>query len=390
MYMPSDERRICVVGSGLSGAVLGRSLAEGGFNVLLVEERAHVAGNCHTGRDPQTGIMVHTYGPHIFHTESETVWRYVGQFATMVPYSHRVRATVANRVYALPINLHTINQFFGTALHPHEARAFINDRTRHFPDGAANFEEQALSVLGEELYEAFMLGYTRKQWGVPPRQLPASILKRLPVRFTYDDNYFNHMYQGMPRDGYTELVTRILDVPNIEVRLRCRFEELAEPFLHVFYTGPIDRFFRHQAGRLGYRTLDFEVFRAEGDWQGTAVMNYCDEGVPYTRITEHKYFAPWEIDRFDRTICFREFSRSCGPGEIPFYPVRLAGDQSVLTEYVRLARRTAGISFVGRLGTYRYLDMDVTIAEALQAAATARSTLLQGVPPPAFFVDPLA
>ena len=293
-------------------------------------------------------------------------------------------------MYSLPINLHTINQLFGTTLNPAQARALIAGKARHGPDAADGFQGRALATVGEELYRTFLEGYTRKQWGVAPDRLPASVLKRLPLRFTYDDNYFSDPYQGMPRDGYSEMVRRILDVPRLELRLGCRFEDLSEMFRHVFYSGPIDRCMGYRAGRLGYRTLDFEVFRADGDWQGTAVVNYCDEAVPYTRITEHKFFAPWECAGLERTICFREFSRACAPGDEPFYPVRLRNEQRMFADYVALARATAGISFVGRLGTYRYLDMDVTIGEALRIAAAAIEMLAQGAVLPAFFVDPLA
>ena len=194
--------------------------------------------------------------------------------------------------------------------------------------------------------------------------MPASILKRLPLRFNYDDSYFAHPHQAMPRDGYTTVVANILKAPNLELRLATRFEDLDETFAHVIYSGPIDRYFNHEYGRLGYRTLDFETFRGKGDYQGTAVLNYCDEDVPFTRVTEHKHFAPWEKHNFDGTICFREFSRFCGPADIPYYPIRQTDEEAMLKKYVARAQMTRGVSFVGRLGSYRYLDMDVTVAEA--------------------------
>ncbi|MBN8893120.1 MAG: UDP-galactopyranose mutase [Rhodospirillales bacterium 70-18] len=381
--------RICIVGAGFSGAVLARTLAEAGHRVLVLDERPHVAGNCHTERDPPTGIMVHRYGPHIFHTRHVRVWDYVNRFATMMPYVNRVKATVGGRVYSLPINLHTINQFFGTALRPAEARDFLAGKRRHDIAQPASFEEQALAMVGPELYHAFFRGYTRKQWGIDPRDLPASILKRLPMRFSYDDNYFSDPFQALPRHGYTALVAAILDAPGVELRLGCRFEELAEPFRHVFYSGPIDRYFGCRLGRLRYRTLDFEAFRTSGDYQGTAVMNYCDEAVPYTRISEAKHFAPWEAGQFADTICHREYSRECLAADTPYYPVRLVHDQATLADYVALARQTEGVSFVGRLGTYRYLDMDATIHEALAAGEAAVRMLAEGARLPAFFVDPL-
>ncbi|WP_294541229.1 UDP-galactopyranose mutase [uncultured Rhodoblastus sp.] len=379
--------RFCIVGAGFSGAVIGRALAEAGHRVLVIDTRKTVAGNCHSERDVETGVMTHVYGPHIFHTGNERVWAYVQQFGEWAPYQHRVRAVTGGSVYSLPINLLTINQFFQKAMGPEEARAFIAAKTQKF-DQPANFEEQALNMIGPELYQAFFLGYTRKQWGLDPRQLPASILKRLPLRFDYDDSYFAHPYQAMPKNGYTEIVKAILDTPNLELRLGARFEDMDEKFAHVIYSGPIDRYFNHEFGRLGYRTLDFETFRARGDFQGTAVLNYCDEDVPFTRITEHKYFAPWEKHNFGGTICYREFSRFCGASDIPYYPIRQTDEEAMLNKYVGRAKAANGVSFVGRLGSYRYLDMDVTIAEALAAGDALIQQIRDGRPIPAFFVEP--
>jgi UDP-galactopyranose mutase len=379
--------RYCIVGAGFSGAVIGRALAEAGHSVLVIDERTHVAGNCFSARDPETGIMVHVYGPHIFHTGDERVWAYVQKFGEMVPYQHRVQAIAGGAVYSLPVNLLTINQFFGKAMNPQEARDFIASKSSPI-DNPANFEEQALSMIGPELYHAFFRGYTLKQWGLDPKQLPASILKRLPLRFNYDDSYFAHRFQAMPRQGYTALVAAILEAPNLELRLSTRFEDLDEAFAHVIYSGPIDRFFSYAFGRLGYRTLDFETFRAKGDFQGTAVLNYCDESTPFTRITEHKYFAPWEKDRFEETICYREFSRACEPNDIPYYPIRRTDENAMLRKYVERAQATCGVSFVGRLGSYRYLDMDATIGEALAAADVTLARIREGAKIPPFFVTP--
>lgn len=374
------------MGAGFSGAVIARALAEAGLPVLVIDERRHVAGNCHTRRDDATGVMTHVYGPHIFHTADEKVWAYVQKFADMAPYVHRVQAVANARVYSLPINLLTINQFFGARFGPAEARAFIAARSLPV-ETPSNFEEQALSMIGPELYRAFFRGYTRKQWGLDPTQLPASILKRLPLRFNYDDSYFAHPHQAIPRKGYTDLIANILQTPNLELRLRARFEDLDETFAHVVYTGPLDRFFNYALGRLGYRTLDFETFRAEGDFQGTAVLNYCDEETSFTRITEHKHFAPWEKNEFAGTICTRESSRACGPMDVPYYPIRLTGEQHILKQYISRAQATSGVSFVGRLGSYRYLDMDVAIAEALAAAEQILARVKSGAEIPAFLHD---
>jgi UDP-galactopyranose mutase len=379
--------RYCIVGAGFSGAVIGRRLAEGGHEVLIIDERGSVAGNCHTARDASTGVMVHVYGPHIFHTADERVWNYVQQFGEWIPYRHRVQAMVGDRVFSLPVNLMTINQFFGKTMSPAEARAFVAQKTTP-TQNPKNFEEQGLNLVGRELYEAFFRGYTRKQWGVEPTNLPASILKRLPLRFNYDDSYFAHPHQAMPKDGYTAVVAKILDLPGIELRLGTRFEELNESFAHVIYSGPIDRYFDYAEGRLGYRTLDFERFEADGDYQGSAVINYCDEDVRFTRITEHKHFAPWEAESHERTVCYREFSRFCEPGDVPYYPIRQVDEEAMLRRYVERANATDGVSFVGRLGSYRYLDMDVTIGEALAAADRMLACIAEGQTIPAFFVEP--
>lgn len=383
--------KMVICGAGFSGAVIARELVLAGHQVLVVDERSHVAGNCHTERDGTTGVMVHVYGPHIFHTDNAEVWEYVNRFTEMKPFVNRVKAISKGQVYSLPVNLHTINQFFGKVMSPAEARAWIQSKARADITDPASFEEQALAFLGDELYRAFFYGYTRKQWGVEPSQLPASILKRLPVRFNYDDNYFMHPFQGMPKNGYTEIVEKILDVPGVEVRLGTRYEDVAatETFDHVFYTGPIDRYFQYRLGRLGYRTLDFEKIYADGDYQGNAVINYCDEEVPWTRISEHKHFAPWEAGTLDKTVCYREFSRECQEADIPYYPIRLTQEKTMLSRYVELARATRGVTFLGRLGTYRYLDMDVTIGEALNAARKALAIIGTGGELPAFFVDPL-
>jgi UDP-galactopyranose mutase len=372
---------VLIVGAGMSGAVIARCLAEAGRRVVVVDQRDHVAGNCHSARDAQTGVMVPTYGPHIFHTDDARVWAYVNSFARFMPYINRVKTTVGGSVYSLPINLHTINQFFGKTMRPDEARAFIASLSQGEGE-PQTFEQQALRFVGRDLYEAFLKGYTLKQWGCDPSELPASILKRLPVRFNYDDNYFSHTFQGMPEEGYTALVERILSHPGIELRLGTSFSRQdSASYAHTFYSGPIDGYYAYDLGRLGYRTLDFETFRARGDYQGCAVMNYGDLDVPHTRITEHKHFSPWESH--EDTILYRETSRACTAHDTPYYPIRLTQETALLTRYVARASAETGVTFVGRLGTYRYLDMDVTIREALD---TAQRFLAAPAQTPAFCV----
>ncbi|KIC25809.1 UDP-galactopyranose mutase [Leisingera sp. ANG-M6] len=386
---------ILCVGAGLSGAVIGRQLAEAGHQATVIDARPHIAGNCHTERDAETGVMVHVYGPHIFHTDDTEVWDYVNRFAAFLPYKNRVKSTTrglsgAREVFSLPVNLHTINQFFRKTLRPEEAHDFITqeqaDTTIEDPQ---TFEEQALRFVGRDLYEAFFKGYTLKQWGMPPSELPASILKRLPVRFNYDDNYFFHKFQGMPQDGYTAMTAKILDHPGISLQLETEFTpEMGAEYDHVFYSGPLDGYFGYRLGRLGYRTLDFERFTHQGDYQGCAVMNYGEEAVPYTRITEHKHFSPWESH--EGSVLYREFSRQAEPGDIPYYPIRQVKEKELLAAYVQLAQETQGVTFAGRLATYRYLDMDVTIREALDAARGFLECQDKGQAAPAFFAPPLA
>ena len=389
----TSQKLLCV-GAGLSGAVIGRYLAEAGHAVTILDARAHIGGNCHTERDAETGVNVHVYGPHIFHTDDSEVWDYVNRFARFLPYKNRVKTTSLGPDgdrggFSLPINLHTINQFFGRVMRPAEARAFITEEQADTSIAdPQTFEEQALRFVGRDLYEAFFKGYTIKQWGLPPSALPASILKRLPVRFNYDDNYFFHKFQGMPEEGYTAMIAKILDHPSISLQLDTRFSrDMGAGYGHVFYSGPLDGYFNYELGRLSYRTLDFERFDYQGDYQGCAVMNYGEEAVPYTRITEHKHFAPWESH--EGSVCYREFSRAAEPGDTPYYPIRQVEEKALLADYVALAEQTEGVTFVGRLGTYRYLDMDVTIREALECArgfvATAQAEA--GRMPP-FFTSP--
>lgn len=377
-----------MVGAGLSGAVIAHELAKSGYGIDVYESREHVAGNCYSERDPQTGVLVHVFGPHIFHTNNAKVWNFIRQFDEFMPFTNRVKAITRGRVYSLPINLLTINQFFGRTFAPTEAERFIATLGDKSITDPQTFEEQALRFVGRELYEAFFKGYTIKQWGMDPAALPASILKRLPVRFSYDDNYYNSQFQGLPKHGYTYIVERLLDHGNINVHLKKTFDRTyARDFRQVFYSGPIDAWFNYCEGDLGYRTLDFIIERHEGDYQGNPVINYCDLDIPWTRISEHKHFSPWEDH--SKTIIYKEYSRKGERRDTPYYPIRLAIEKSLLARYVNIARQESNVTFVGRLGTYRYLDMDVTIAEALEIAERFVTIVRRGESMPAFAINPI-
>ena len=385
------DTRILIVGAGLSGAVLARVLAEGGCRCDVFEEHDFVAGHCHTERERETGVLIHRNGPHTLHTDDAEIWRFVERFAEIFPYRHVKRARVGDEIYPLPINLQTLNQFFRRALDPAEARALVADEAASagLRSPPTNFEEMALSKIGRRLYEAFYRGYTIKQWGIEPRRLPSSVFERLPIRFDYDQNYFHHSRQGQPIGGYTAMIAKMLVHENIALSLKRSFDKAdaaGSAYQHVFYSGPIDRYFGWRHGRLAYRTLRFEDERVVGDAQGCAVFNYCDEDVPFTRVTEHKHFSGWE--KPEGSVVTYEYSSDCGPRDVPFYPLRLNGDRTLLDAYIASARGTEGVSFIGRLGTYRYIDMDVAIREAIQAAGVTLAALKSRGPIPAFFVEP--
>lgn len=376
--MAKNKRpKIAIVGAGFAGVVLARELAESGrFDLEIFESRNHVGGNCHTEKDQNTGIMIHRYGPHIFHCDRIDVWRYVNRFGEFVPFTNRVKAITERGVFSLPINLLTINQFFNKALSPNEAKDFIATIGDQSIENPENFEEQALKFLGPELYKNFFYGYTKKQWGIEPLHLSASILKRLPIRFDYNDNYYHSTYQGLPINGYTPLIEKILDHNAIKLLLSEPFHRsYTREFSHVFYSGPIDSYFNYEVGRLGYRTLSFERFDYHGDFQGNPVINYCLESVPFTRIVEYKHFAPWE--RYDESVCFREYSQATQPGDTPYYPLRLSHDLKLLKTYSELAQAEKGVSFIGRLGTYRYLDMHMVIGESLDLGRLCSQTPIE-------------
>jgi UDP-galactopyranose mutase len=372
-----------IVGAGFSGAVLARELAEAGYACRVIDQRDHTAGNCHTERDSATGVMVHKYGPHIFNTSNEVVWEYVNRFGVFKPFINRVKASIDKGIFSMPINLHTINQFFGKRFTPAEAKVFVESLGDQSIKNPQNFEEQALRFLGHDLYHSFFYGYTKKQWGVEPTELPASVLKRLPVRFNYDDNYYNKTYQGIPEHGYTAVVEAILDHELISVELGVEFEpDMTNGYEHIFYTGPIDQFFDYSNGKLGYRTVFWEKEEGKGDMIGNAVVNYPESHVPYTRKHEHKHFAPW--DQHEKSLVFTEFSKETEDGDIPYYPKRLAADKEMLEEYFALAKSQNMVSFLGRLATYRYMDMEKVIGEALNYSISVIEAQRNGYDIPVF------
>lgn len=363
------DTKFLIVGAGFSGSVLAGQLSNKlNVSIDVVDERDHIGGNCYTSTDQVTGITEHRYGPHIFNTDKKHLWDYICRFCNMIPFTNRVKAIYQGEVYSFPVNLHTINQFFRKSLNPLEARKFLEDLGDKSIGEPGSFEEMALKTIGADLYKAFFYFYTKKQWGCEPSTLPASILKRLPIRFNYNDNYYNNLFQGIPEDGYTPVFEKMLDHARIKVHLNTKFDDSfpVEKYDHIFYTGPIDAFFNYKFGRLGYRTVYFEKGYAEGDYQGNAVINYTDDSVPYTRIHEHKHFTPWKT--FEKTVFFREFSRETGDNDIPFYPKRLPEDLKKLQLYQNEAAKSARFTFLGRLATYRYMDMHHVIDEALTIA----------------------
>jgi UDP-galactopyranose mutase len=385
----ANQLPFLIVGAGLTGAVIARQLADAGFACDVFEEADHVAGHCHTSRDRETGILIHHFGPHTLHTDRADIWAFIERFADINAFGHRKQAWAGGRLYPFPINLQTINVFFGTALIAAEVPDFLRAQAEPIDHEPRNFEEAALSRVGRRLYEAFYRGYTLKQWGRDPTELPAFVFGRLPIHWSNDRNVFHHARQGQPVGGYTRLVERILDHPRIALHMRRAFDGRVstEDYRHVFYSGPIDRYFDRRCGRLAYRTLDFELRHMPGQFQECGSVNYCDADIPYTRVIEHKYFWPWE-PHDDKTVISYEYPRECGKNDTPFYPIRLNRDNQHYSQYVELARREPNVSFVGRLGTYRYLDMDAAIAEALQAGARTIEASRQGTPIPPFFVEP--
>ena len=370
---------LIVVGSGLFGlTVAERAASQLAKNVLIVERRPHLGGNAYSEAEPETGIEVHKYGAHLFHTSNKRVWDYVNQFTDFTGYQHRVFAMHNGTAYQFPMGLGLINQFFGKYYSPEDAKKLIQEQAAEInSEDATNLEEKAISLIGRPLYEAFIRDYTAKQWQTDPKELPAGNITRLPVRYTFDNRYFNDTYEGLPVDGYAAWLNNMADHELIEVRLNTDWFEVRDqiraenPDAPVVYTGPLDRYFNYEEGTLGWRTLDFETEVLDiPDFQGTSVMNYNDAEFPYTRIHEFRHFHPERADVYpkDKTVIMKEYSRFAEGDDEPYYPINTPDDREMLLKYrERADKETADhkVFFGGRLGTYQYLDMHMAIASAL-------------------------
>ncbi|HTP30200.1 MAG TPA: UDP-galactopyranose mutase [Anaeromyxobacteraceae bacterium] len=356
-----------IVGSGLFGAVFAQQVHEAGHSALVIEKRSHVGGNCYSYEYEDTGIIVHAYGTHIFHTSDPRIWRYVNRFTEFNRYQHRVLAMHQDSVFPLPINLGTINAFFGVNLRPVEAESFLAHKRKPIAN-PRNLEEKALALIGRELYEAFIKGYTIKQWGCDPRDLPAAIITRLPIRTSFQDSYFDDVYQGVPVRGYSPMFARLLE--GIPVELGTDFLKdrsyWSARARRIVYTGPIDRYFDHALGHLNWRSVRFELERHRlPDYQGTSVMNFPDQKIPYTRVHEPKHLHPERAFNWNDTVIAREYPWN-DPSE-PYYPVNSETDHHLYSKYEKLAK-TEPVLFGGRLARYKYFDMHQVVGSALAAA----------------------
>ncbi len=372
MALGLEQADLVVVGSGFYGLTVAERAASDGARVVVLERRPHLGGNAWSEPDPQTGIEVHTYGSHIFHTSNRRVWEYVQRFSDFNEYRHHVWTVHQGRVYPMPIGMATMTQFFGRVLSPDEARALVREQAGELAGASpANLEQKAISLIGRPLYEAFIRGYTAKQWQTDPRELPERIITRLPVRFTYETRYFNDTWEGIPVDGYGALLQKMAATPGVTVHTGVDWFDVRKSSsvsAPIVYTGALDRWFEHRAGPLSWRTLDLhtEVLDVD-DFQGTTVMNYADEDVPHTRIHEFQHYHPEKPKVEGRTVVMTEYSRWAQPADEPYYPVDAPEDRRRLAVYRDLAKAERGVHFGGRLGGYQYLDMHMAIASALTA-----------------------
>lgn len=363
---------VYIIGAGLWGCSTAERIAnELHLPVTIIEKRAHVGGNCYSSIDEDTGVEVHRYGSHIFHTSNEKVWEYINRFTSFNDYHHRVFSHYNNKIYSMPINLATINAYYGINLSPEEARLFIErEANKEQIISPANLEEKAVSLIGRPLYDAFVKGYTIKQWDKHPNQLPADIITRLPVRSNYNDRYFNDKYEGIPLDGYQRIFENMLASPLIDIKLNTDFHKMRNEInlknAILCYTGAIDSFFDYKYGHLDWRTVVFEQKHYEySDHQGTSVINFADTEIPFTRIHEFKHYHPERPDT-GKTITFTEYSKAAGPDDEPYYPVNTSRNQQLLEKYQNEAEKIKPkVIFGGRLGLYKYFDMDDAIENAL-------------------------
>ena len=361
-----------VVGSGIFGSVVAERIATVLQKpVTVIEKRSHIGGNCHSAIDQATGIECHCYGSHIFHTSNEKVWKYINLFTNFTNYRHKVLTISDNQVYFMPINLKTLCDITGRAMTPTEAQKFLSSAQKD-PAAATNLEEKAIALIGEELYKKFIRGYTRKQWNKDPKELPADIITRLPVRTDFNTDYFNDPYQGVPQDGYFRMFEKMLDNPRINLLLNTDFAAVRsqiKPTAKIIYSGMIDEYFDYCAGHLEWRTLQFEYETLpERDHQGSSVVNYADENVPYTRIHEFKHYHPERKIPFEsnQTVSCKEYSKEWKSGDEAYYPVNTAANERLFGEYQQMSHSIPNLIFGGRLGCYRYWDMDKAVAGALE------------------------
>jgi UDP-galactopyranose mutase len=366
-----EEVKYLIVGAGLWGTVLAERIANDfGKKVTILDKLPHIGGISFSTKDSETNIEYHVYGTHIFHTSNEKVWKYINQFTEFNGYNHQVLATYKNKVYQLPINLETINSFYGINLKPYQAKEFlVSEAKKEKIYNPCNLEEKAISLIGRPLYEAFIRGYTEKQWEKECRELPANIIERLPVRFNYNESYYIDRWQGIPLGGYGRMFERMLRNKLIDVRLNTDFFDVSEQIPRhskVFYSGPIDRYFSYKYGKLEWRSLKFEraVISVE-DFQGTSVMNYPEKDIEFTRIHEPKHLHPERKYDKDKTLILREYPKN-GNRDNLYYPVNTNKNQNLLKKYEKEIAMQRNIIFGGRLGEYKYYDMDQTIASALK------------------------
>ena len=364
---------VVIVGAGFFGLTLAYEIStKSKCKVIVIDKRDHLGGNAYSYTDPSTNIEIHKYGSHLFHTSNDRVWDFVNQFSEFNSYTHFVKTLYSGQVFSMPINLHTISQFLDCYTDPKAAREWIEKQRGGVTANPKNLEEQAIKLVGKPLYEAFIKGYTKKQWATDPVDLPPEIISRLPIRYNFDDRYFSDTHEGLPVLGYGQLFENMRSSGNFEVLLNYEFnpsDYQLSKFKKLIYTGPVDRFFEYRHGVLGWRTLEFEEERINtNDYQGTSVMNFADEDIPYTRIHEFKHLHPERTQSETSTIIFKEFSKFALQGDEPYYPINSENDRKLLKLYRKDATELENVLFGGRLGRYQYLDMHMAIASALNMA----------------------